>query len=78
MDEGKPGTVYCNFNGNPIQITWSKVGRRKLPARRMIPSGETLSFKKVLKKDAGEYICTAFDGHRTVSASVNVTVDGEQ
>lgn len=78
LDEGKPGTIFCHFNGNPIQITWSKVGKNKLPRRRVVPSGDTLTFKKVVKKDAGEYICVAFDGYNTVTASVTVTIDGKQ
>ena len=78
LDEGKAGSITCVFVGNPIQITWSKVGVKQLPARRVIPSGETLSFTNVRKEDAGEYICSAFDGFSTETASVNVTIDGKR
>ena len=71
----KQGELICRFEGDPVSITWQKVGLRTLP-NRMVPRMGRLDILNVDMHDSGMYKCMAYDGFSTAEAEINVTVDG--
>jgi hypothetical protein len=76
LTAGKPGKITCQFEGDPLQIIWDKVGLERLPPNRMLPQDNVLVINSVIPSDAGIYMCNGFDGLVAVTASVNVSVQG--
>lgn len=72
----KQGELTCQFEGDPVSITWRKVGLRTLP-NRMVPRMDKLNILGVDMRDSGTYKCMAYDGFSTAEAEINVTVNGE-
>lgn len=72
----KQGELICRFEGEPVSITWRKVGLRTLP-NRMIPRMDKLDILDVDMRDSGMYKCMAYDGFSTAEAEINVTVNGK-
>lgn len=69
------GELRCRFDGDPLSITWKKVGLRGLP-NRMIPEMDKLNIQDVDMRDGGMYKCQAYDGFLTVEAEISVIVNG--
>ena len=72
----KQGELTCRFEGDPVSITWRKVGLRTLP-NRMLPRMDKLNIVDVDMGDSGMYKCMAYDGFSTAEAEINVTVNGK-
>ena len=70
------GELRCRFEGEPVSITWRKVGLRGLP-NRMIPRKDKLDIQDVDMRDSGMYKCKAYDGFFTAEAEINVTINGK-
>ena len=70
------GELRCRFDGEPLSITWKKVGLRGLP-NRMIPEMDKLNIQDVDMRDGGMYKCQAYDGFLTVEAEISVIVNGK-
>ncbi|KAJ7381087.1 hypothetical protein OS493_004685 [Desmophyllum pertusum] len=71
----KQGELTCRFEGDPVSITWKKVGLRTLP-NRMIPRMDKLYILDVDMRDGGMYKCKAYDGFFSAEAEINVTING--
>jgi len=71
----KQGKLTCQFEGDPVSITWEKVGLRSLPDR-MVPRLNKLNILNVDMSDSGLYKCMAYDGFSKAEAEINVTVSG--
>ena len=72
----KQGKLTCQFEGDPVSITWEKVGLRSLPDR-MVPRLNKLDIVNVDMSDSGLYKCMAYDGFSKAEAEINVTVSGK-
>ena len=72
----KQGKLTCQFEGDPVSITWEKVGLRTLPDR-MVPRLNNLDILNVDMTDGGLYKCMAYDGFSKAQAEINVTVSGK-
>ena len=72
----RQGELSCRFEGDPVSITWEKVGLRTLPDR-MVPRMDKLDILNVDMSDSGLYKCMAYDGYSKAQAEINVTVNGK-
>lgn len=74
---GKPGEIRCGIEGKAAQVLWRKVGmkHRLLYSRVRSFNSKTLSFRRVQKQDAGQYVCRAISMSGNVMATVNVSVE---
>ncbi|PFX15746.1 Equistatin [Stylophora pistillata] len=72
----KKGELRCRFEGEPVSITWKKVGLRGLP-NRMIPRMDKLNIQDVDMRDGGMYKCQAYDGFLTAEAEISVIINGQ-
>ncbi|XP_068710293.1 uncharacterized protein [Montipora foliosa] len=70
----RQGELSCRFEGDPVSITWGKVGLRTLPDR-MVPRMDKLDILNVDMSDSGLYKCMAYDGYSKAQAEINVTVN---
>jgi len=66
----------CKTNDSSINITysWSRSDGQPLSSRVHGSNSNTLTISGVQEDDEGEYICSANDGHQTLTANVTLTV----
>lgn len=72
MDFGRPATLTCNYEGNPVKtISWLKDGK-KLSSH----DGRVLRIDSVRKEDKGMYQCFVRNEQESAQGSAELKLGG--
>ena len=78
VNESDPVSFACDVQGNPKpRVTWAKLNSALPPGRHVIESGGGLLIRGARSRDVGVYVCTGRNALGSVTASANLTVQGE-